>query len=179
MSEPFIGEIRIFGCNFAPRGWAFCQGQLLPIAQNTALFSILGTTYGGDGRTTLGLPDLQGRAPMHPGRGPGLTARRLGEKTGVDEVTLTEAELPSHKHVLYGAQTAGTEASPSNTRMMARDRPTSGDNIVYLNTASTKNTVMAAEAIGTTGGSQAHENRQPLMGMNFCIALVGLYPSRS
>ncbi|KZY95593.1 phage tail protein, partial [Oleibacter sp. HI0075] len=127
MSEPFIGEIRIFGCNFAPRGWAFCQGQLLPIAQNTALFSILGTTYGGDGRTTLALPDLQGRAPMHPGRGPGLTARRLGEKTGVDEVTLTEAELPNHKHVLYGAQTAGTEASPSNTRMMARDRPASGD----------------------------------------------------
>jgi len=116
---------------------------------------------------------------MHPGRGPGLTARRLGEKTGVDEVTLTEAELPNHKHVLYGAQTAGTEASPSNTRMMARDRPASGDNIVYLNTASTKNTVMATEAIGTMGGSQAHENRQPLMGMNFCIALVGLYPSRS
>jgi microcystin-dependent protein len=98
MSEPFIAEIRIFAGNFAPRGWAFCDGQLLPISQNTALFSLIGTTYGGDGRTTTALPNLQGRAPMHPGRGPGLTERRLGQKGGVETVTLSEAQMPNHNH---------------------------------------------------------------------------------
>lgn len=106
MSEPFIAEIRIFAGNFAPRSWAFCDGQLLPVAQNTALFSLIGTTYGGDGRTTTALPNLQGRAPMHPGRGPGLTARRLGERIGTNDVTLTTNQLPPHSHTLNSFPTA-------------------------------------------------------------------------
>lgn len=112
MSEPFIAEIRIFAGNFAPRGWAFCDGQLLPIAQNTALFSLIGTTYGGDGRTTTALPNLQGRAPMHPGRGPGLTSRRLGQKGGVETVTLTEAQMSSHNHTLVELSVGAVPASP-------------------------------------------------------------------
>ncbi len=116
MSEPFVAEIRIFAGNFAPRGWAFCNGQLLPVSQNTALFSLIGTTYGGDGRTTTALPNLQARAPMHPGRGPGLTARRLGQKVGVDTVTLTEAQIPSHTHTARATTTAADTSVPSNTR---------------------------------------------------------------
>ncbi|PHR95908.1 MAG: phage tail protein [Oceanobacter sp.] len=179
MSEPFIGEIRIMGCNFAPRGWATCDGQLLPISQNTALFSLLGTVYGGDGRSTFGLPNLQGRAAMHPGRGPGLTARRLGEVTGVASVSLSEAQLPAHKHIVNGVQGARDSGSPAPTKMMAADAGTTGDNVVYVEASETVNTTMAAEALSTTGGGQPHENRQPMIGMNYCIALVGLYPSRS
>ena len=112
MSEPFLAEIRIFAGNFAPRGWAFCNGQLLPIAQNTALFSLIGTTYGGDGRTTTGLPNLQGRAPMHPGRGPGLTARRLGESGGAETVTLSESQMPSHTHIPRGTTGVNSSETP-------------------------------------------------------------------
>lgn len=174
MSEPFVAEIRIFAGNFAPRGWAFCDGQLLPIAQNTALFSLIGTTYGGDGRTTTALPNMEGRAPMHPGRGPGLTARRLGEKTGVETVTLTEAQMPSHGHSLRGSDARGATASPSQTTSFAEGFPTG----VYSNSQS--NLVdLASEALSTTGGSQAHDNVQPYLVLNFIIALVGLYPSRS
>lgn len=178
MSEPFIGEIRIMGCNFAPRGWAACDGQLLPISQNTALFSILGTVYGGDGRSTFGLPDLQARAAMHPGRGPGLTARRLGEKTGVASVTLNEAQIPAHKHIVSGSQAISDSAAPGPDKMMGIDKAAT-DNILYLDNTGTVNATMAPEALSTTGGGQAHENRQPMIGMNYCIALVGLYPSRS
>jgi len=112
MSEPFIAEIRIFAGNFAPRSWAFCNGQLLPVAQNTALFSLIGTTYGGDGRTTTALPNLEGRAPMHPGRGPGLTSRRLGQRTGVETVTLTEAQIPNHSHTVRARTGAGVAGTP-------------------------------------------------------------------
>ena len=175
MSEPFIAEIRIFAGNFAPRGWAFCDGQLLPIAQNTALFSLIGTTYGGDGRTTTALPNLQGRAPMHPGRGPGLTARRLGEKVGTETVTLTEAQIPSHDHTLRGSTGLASPGGPTNTSSLARSR----GGITAYQTNTTANLVdLNSSALSTTGGGQAHTNLQPFLTLNFIIALQGLYPSR-
>ena len=178
MSEPFIAEVRIFAGNFAPRGWAFCDGQLLPVANNTALFSLIGTTYGGDGRTTTALPNLQGRSAMHPGRGPGLTARRLGEKVGVETVTLSEAQIPSHTHSLGGSSEdadiiADGGGTPANNRTLA----TTGGGRIY--TDSTANIMsLATSAVSNTGGSQAHSNVQPYLTLNFIIALVGLYPSR-
>ena len=175
MSEPFTAEIRIFAGNFAPRGWAFCDGQLLPIAENTALFSLIGTTYGGDGRTTTALPNLQGRAPMHPGRGPGLTARRLGERVGVETVTLSEAQIPSHAHTARASTTAGNSNQTVGTNT-SLGRAVGGQ--AYLNTSS--NLVdLASATLATTGGGQAHTNLQPFLAINFIIALVGLYPSRS
>lgn len=175
MSEPFIAEIRIFAGNFAPRGWAFCDGQLLPIAQNTALFSLIGTTYGGDGRTTTALPNLKGRASMHPGRGPGLTARRLGERAGVESVTLTDAQMPSHSHQLRGAINPSLVRLPSNTVALSRSRGATA-----YQQDSTNNLVdMAQEVLPNAGGGQPHNNLQPYLVMNFIIALVGMYPSRS
>lgn len=177
MSEPFVAEIRIFAINFAPRGWAFCDGQLLPISQNTALFSLVGTTYGGDGRTTLALPNLQDRAAMHPGRGPGLTSRRLGERVGVSTVTLTEAQIPSHAHNPWkNGVNPPTSIDPTN-KLPSRHVD---DNIefVYKQNPTLNATFNSAQA-ATTGGGQSHENTQPYLGLNFCIALVGLYPSRS
>lgn len=175
MSEPFIAEIRIFAGNFAPRSWAFCDGQLLPISQNTALFSLIGTTYGGDGRTTTALPNLEGRAPMHPGRGPGLTSRRLGARIGVETVTLTEAQMPNHSHTARGSTARGVAgAPPSNTSAFARSNP----GIYQTNT--TANLVdMAPQTLSETGGDQSHDNMQPFLTLNFIIALQGLYPSRS
>lgn len=175
MSEPFVAEIRIFAGNFAPRGWAFCDGQLLPVANNTALFSLIGTTYGGDGRTTTALPNLQGRAPMHPGRGPGLTARRLGEKTGVETVTLAEAQIPSHSHTARALSSGGDTTTPGDTTSIARVG--FGDSLYQSDTSS--NLVdLASETLATTGGGQSHDNMQPFLTLNFIIALVGLYPSR-
>lgn len=174
MSEPFTAEIRIFAGNFAPRGWAFCDGQLLPIAQNTALFSLIGTTYGGDGRSTTALPNLQGRAPMHPGRGPGLTARRLGQRIGAETVTLSEAQIPSHSHTARATTSGANTNIPTNTTALAR----SGGDRLYTSTT-TANVDMASETLSTTGGGQAHTNLQPFLVLNFIIALVGLYPSRS
>ena len=165
MSEPFIAEIRIFAGNFAPRSWAFCDGQLLPISQNTALFSLIGTTYGGDGRTTTALPDLQGRAPMHPGHGPGLTSRRLGQKSGAEVATLSEAQIPEHTHTVDG-HTDGDESSPVNN--FVED--------CWYNSTPNQN---SGSVVSTAGGNQAHNNSQPYLAMNFIIALQGLYPSRS
>ncbi len=175
MSEPFIAEIRIFAGNFAPRGWAFCDGQILPISQNTALFSLVGTIYGGDGRTTLGLPDLQGRAPMHPGRGPGLTSRRLGQKVGTETVTLTEAQIPSHSHTARGATILSNVTTPTSNSSLSRSVPGSA----YQDDTRTNLVDLASETHSTTGGGQAHANIQPYLTLNFIIALVGLYPSRS
>lgn len=174
MSEPFIAEIRIFAGNFAPRGWAFCDGQLLPISQNTALFSLIGTTYGGDGRTTTALPNLQGRAPMHPGHGPGLTARRLGERGGVETVTLSEAQMPNHTHTMMAADRNG-EDRPAVGRALAR----STGGAMYQTDSSNNLVNLANTALPSTGGSQAHNNLQPFLAMSFIIALIGLYPSRS
>ena len=177
MSEPFIAEIRIFAGNFAPRGWAFCDGQLLPISQNTALFSLIGTTYGGDGRTTTALPNLQGRAPMHPGRGPGLTSRRLGERGGVETVTVSEAQMPNHNHTVpaFSSGFGSPITDPSDAYL---SQLTSNGN-VYNPTISGSVVDMSDNALQNSGGSQAHNNMQPYLAINFIIALVGLYPSRS
>ncbi len=174
MSEPFIAEIRIFAGNFAPRGWAFCNGQLLPISQNTALFSLIGTTYGGDGRSTTALPNLQGRAPMHPGRGPGLTARRLGQRGGTETVTLSEAQMPSHTHQMQASGRPANNDDPASDRWLG----TAGSsNAAY---APPQNLVqMASQSLESAGGSQPHNNMQPYLAINYIIALVGLYPSRS
>jgi microcystin-dependent protein len=174
MSEPFIAEVRIFAGNFAPRGWAFCDGQLLPISQNTALFSLIGTTYGGDGRTTTQLPDLRGRTPMHAGRGPGLTDRRLGQRGGSEAITVTETQIPNHDHNAQAYTRPGDLADPSN-RSLARS---SGPN-TYQSDATNNLTLMNSAALAPTGGSQAHNNMQPYLTLSFIIALVGLYPSRS
>jgi microcystin-dependent protein len=174
MSEPFVAEIRIFAGNFAPRGWAFCNGQLLPISQNTALFSLIGTTYGGDGRSTTALPNLEGRTPMHPGRGPGLTSRRLGERGGVENVTLSEAEMPNHHHLLMATPELGELRGPSGQALARSSGATA-----YQTDASANLVDLASQALPNAGGSQSHNNMQPFMAMNFIIALVGLYPSRS
>ena len=172
MSEPFIAEIRIFAGNFAPRGWAFCNGQLLPIAQNTALFAIVGTTYGGDGRTTLGLPDLRGRAPMHPGRGPGLTSRRLGERGGVENVTLNLSQLPNHNHRIQATNALATTGAPNNATLA-----NTNGTLRYGDPTDPES--LASEVIASAGGNQAHENMQPWLALNFIIALQGLFPSRN
>jgi microcystin-dependent protein len=171
MSEPFIAEIKIFAGNFAPRGYAFCDGQLLPISQNTALFSLIGTIYGGDGRTTCGLPNLQGRAPMHPGRGPGLTPRVLGERSGAEQVTLTQNQLGSHTHPLRARGDDPNSDSPASAVAASTGDPAFAEpsNLV----------TMAPESIASTGEGQSHANMQPFLVLNFIIALVGLYPSRS
>jgi microcystin-dependent protein len=169
MSEPFTAEIRIFAGNFAPRGWAFCNGQLLPISQNTALFSLIGTTYGGDGRTTTGLPNLQGRAPMHPGRGPGLTPRRLGQSGGTYDVTLTEAQMPSHTHTLRASTEDGRSATPQNMYLATG---------TTMYTSESPNTTLRGDSLPPAGGGQAHNNTQPFLVLSFIIALVGVYPSR-
>ncbi len=171
-SDPFVAQIKIFPYNFAPRGWAFCNGDLLPIAENTALFSLVGTTYGGDGRTTLGLPDLRGRFAMHAGRGPGLSERRLGEKGGVEQVRLTEAQIPSHRHQLNAHKSQGRQDAPNNN-VLAYDRREDQ----YSTEA--PDVDMNSAAIGSAGGGWAHNNMPPYLGFNYCIALWGLYPSRS
>ena len=169
MSEPFLAEVRIFSGNFAPRGWAFCNGQLLPIAQNTALFSLIGTTYGGDGRTTFALPNLKDRLPMHPGRGPGLTSRTLGERTGVQTVTLNELEMPSHNHIIRANDAAaGDEALPTNNFIADVVFTENFENIGAMDSAS----------LSVSGGGQSHANEQPYLAMYFCIATVGTFPSR-
>ena len=170
MSDPFIAEVKIFAGNFAPRGWAFCDGQLLPVAQNTALFSLIGTTYGGDGRTTTGLPNLQGRAPMHQGRGPGLTDRRLGQKIGTETVPLAANQVPQHSHGLRAADNL-TQADPSST-------VGAGPVAMYATGGNLQD--MASDALGSAGGAgAAHNNLQPFLAMTFIIAMTGIYPSRS
>jgi microcystin-dependent protein len=172
MSNPFLGEIRIFGGNFAPRGWAFCNGQLLPISQNTALFSLLGTTYGGDGRTTFALPDLQGRFPMHPGQGAGLSVHVLGEPGGESTVTLGEAEVPPHNHAMFATDSYATTDTPSPSVGLAQ---TAGAPIY----AGAGDLVPLADAVVAEGGDQAHANRPPYLALSFIIAMQGIFPARN
>ena len=174
MSEPFIAEIRIFAGNFAPRNWAFCDGQLLPIAQNTALFSLIGTIYGGDGRTTTALPNLKDRAPMHSGSGPGLTPRSQGQHGGNSAQTLTEAEMAPHTHSMPGSTDPGNKGEISSSSRYAVS-PLGDEQ--YATTSLPK--AMAAGAIQQTGSGQAHNNMPPYLALNFIIALTGTYPSRS
>jgi microcystin-dependent protein len=177
MSDPFVAEIRIFPFNFAPRGWAFCDGQLLPLSQNTALFSLLGTTYGGNGQSNFALPDLQGSVPMHPGQGPGLSEHFLGEQSGVESVTLLTSEIPSHAHTVGRALDAlGDSMTPVNN--------------IWAQTGSVRVAVnsynpgpptgaMKSDVIQPTGSSFPHNNMQPYLTLNFCIALQGVFPPRT
>ena len=180
MAEPFIGEIRPWALNFAPRGWAFCDGQLLPISQNTALFSVIGTTYGGDGRSTLGLPNLQDRAPMHFGRGDGLTNRSLGQVLGTSTVTITEAQMPMHNHGLV-AQNLDANSTSASGQFLAKSNTEGPRGKVPYSTYAPPpaQSQMASVAIGGVGGNLAHDNLQPYLTINMCIALAGLFPSRS
>lgn len=171
--DPFIGEIILFAGNFAPRGWAFCDGQLLPITQYNALFSILGTTYGGDGRTTFALPDLRGRTPIHAGKGPGLSERRLGSKGGQETVTLTANQIPAHNHSINVDANIGNTNVPINN-ILANTGAFDNEYSV-----GTPNAQLSTHAVGNTGGGQAHNNMQPFTTINYIIALQGVFPSRS
>jgi microcystin-dependent protein len=173
MSDPFVGEIKMFAGNFAPRGWALCDGQLLAVSQNDALFSLLGTTYGGDGRTTFALPDMRGRIPIHAGTGPGLSQHRLGEKGGSETHTLSINEVPSHTHAVQALNKPGDSGNPEDRHWAA----SSGTPLAYSN--ADPDTDLAAEAIDGAGGNQSHYNMMPNLCINFIIALFGIYPSRN
>jgi microcystin-dependent protein len=172
MADPFVAEIRIFPFNFAPKGWAWCDGQLLPLSQNTALFSLLGTTYGGNGKSNFALPDLQGRAPMHPGQGPGLSLHDLGETGGSETVSLLESEIPAHSHALRASLDSGDVAIPGPTRSLA----SSSQGVIYNTTSPA--TLMAPEALAPAGGDQPHNNLMPYLTYYFNIALQGVFPPR-
>jgi microcystin-dependent protein len=175
MSDQFVAEIRIFPFNFPPTGWAFCDGQLMPISQNTALFSLLGTTYGGDGKSTFALPDMQGNAPMQPGQGQGLSLRDLGEMSGVESITLLQSEIPLHTHNVICSQGDGTERNPnvSGTGQLLA----TGIGISMYQTPGAMTTA-ALQAISPAGGGLPHNNMQPYLTLNFCIALQGIFPQR-
>ena len=169
--EPFLGQIQPFAFNFAPRGWATCDGQLLPIASHTALFSLIGTTYGGDGRTTFGLPDLRGRVAMHTGTGPGLAIRPIGEKFGSETTTLSVSNMPAHSHTLRASGEAGDSGKPE-------------DNVLASTVGNSYSTAipdlsMSNDAISNTGSGQAFDNMPPFLVVNWCIALVGVFPTRN
>lgn len=171
--EPFIASIILFGGNFAPRGWAFCQGQILSIAQNTALFSLLGTTYGGNGQTTFALPDLRGRVPIHPGQGPGLSSYSLGQMGGTETTTLLSTNIPAHTHALNAVSETGDKPTPQGNFLAA----TGALDPEYRSTGTV--VPMASTAIGISGNSQPFNNIQPYLALNYIIALEGIYPSRN
>ncbi len=175
MADPFLAEIRIFPFNFAPRGWAWCDGQILPLAQNTALFSLLGTTYGGNGASNFALPDLQGRAAMHPGQGPGLSLYDLGEAGGTETVTLLESEIPSHAHGARASNVAATLSSPEGTHIALARR----NGAQFQSNASANLAQLAPESLAPAGGDQPHNNMQPYLTFYFCIALQGVFPPRT
>ena len=174
MADPFVAEIRIFGFNFAPTGWAQCNGQLMPLSQNTALFSLLGTTYGGDGKSNFALPDLQGRVPMQPGQGPGLSLRDLGETGGSQTVTLLQSELPAHNHQMMAANDPGDSNNPTNNAISR-----SSNAAVYGPPNIARTALMSPQSLSITGGSLPHNNMSPYLTLNFCIALQGVFPPRS
>jgi microcystin-dependent protein len=173
MADPFVAEIRIFPFNFAPKGWAWCDGQLLPLSQNTALFSLLGTTYGGDGKSNFALPDLQGRAPMHPGQGPGLSLHDLGETGGSETVSLLESEIPSHSHGLTASRADGGSREAVGQLFAA------GIGGIVPYAAPGALTQLSPNALTPAGGDQPHNNMQPYLTFYFCIALQGVFPPRT
>lgn len=189
MSDPFIGQIVLFGFNFAPRGWATCSGQIMPLSQNVALFSILGTTYGGNGSTTFGLPDLQGCAAIGAGQGPALSEYNIGQTGGTATVDLVTAQMPQHSHAFAVSTDQASAASPAGNLLARAVRPLDGGdpqapgprqaqaNFYSPNPQNTR-TALAANAIGPTGGGEAHNNMQPYLALNFCIALLGQFPTR-
>jgi microcystin-dependent protein len=175
MADPFVAEIRMFGFNFAPRGWAFCNGQILPLSQNTALFSLLGTTYGGNGQSNFALPDLQGRVPMFFGQGPGLSLRDLGETGGEDTVTLTTQEIPSHQHSMMTATTPATANAPSPAVGLSR----SSGGTAYQSNVASGVVQMSPSTLAPYGSGGPHNNDQSYLVVNFCIALQGVFPPRT
>ena len=175
--DAFIGFIAMFGFNFPPRNWALCAGQLLPIAQNTALFSLLGTTYGGNGQTTFGLPDLRGRVPIGMGNGPGLSPRSLGETGGSENVTLISTQMPAHNHTMTASGDGPTQATASGASLASQARTGGTMPIIYANGATTP--VSMASATTQAGGNQPHSNMQPYLAINYCIATQGIFPARN
>jgi microcystin-dependent protein len=175
MSNPFVGEIRIFGGNFAPTGWAFCQGQLLPLSQNTALFSLLGTFYGGNGKSNFALPDLQGRGPMFWGQGAGLSDRFIGEEGGTSTVTLLQSEIPFHNHQLRATTNGAALTDPTNAVWAASSVGRTPPPLY----STTQNSNMSAQALNVAGGSLPHNNMHPFLTLNFIIALTGVFPARN
>jgi microcystin-dependent protein len=174
MSDQFVAEIRIFGFNFAPTGWALCNGQILPISQNTALFSLLGTTYGGNGQSTFALPNMEGSAPMHPGQGPGLSLHDLGEQSGAEFTTLLESEMPNHPHTFQAFATPADLKEPQAGAVLTRTQ-----NGALYNTTVSNLVQMAPQALPPAGGSLPHNNMMPYLTLNFCIALQGIFPPRT
>jgi microcystin-dependent protein len=175
MSNPFVAEIRIFAGNFAPKGWATCDGQILSISQNTALFSLLGTFYGGDGKTTFALPNMQSSAPVHQGQGQGLSQRFLGEASGVPYVTLLTSEMPTHTHFIQGSTEDATLKVPDPSEFLGRSK----GGTIYQSNTSANLVVMNPQCLGVTGGSQPHNNMQPYLTLLFIIALQGVFPARN
>jgi microcystin-dependent protein len=172
VSDPYVGEIRIFGGNFAPAGWAFCQGQTMPISENDTLFTLIGTTYGGDGQETFNLPDLQGRVPVHMGTGTGLSAYTIGETAGVESVTLTIQQIPVHSHPLLASTAGGTTTTPES------NLPASNNTAkIYLKDQPTGS--LANTALTTAGGSQPHDNLMPIIVINYIISLFGVFPTQT
>ena len=169
MSDPYLGEIRLFAGNFAPVNWALCQGQLLSIAENDALYNLIGTTYGGDGQSIFALPDLRGRVPVHQGQGPGLSQRTMGALVGTESVTLTTGQLPAHTHPLHATTAAATITTPAGALLATTTADSYGPGPAT--------TPMAAGAVGPAGGAQPHDNMAPTLTVNYIISLVGIYPS--
>ena len=175
MSDQFLAEVRIFPFTFAPTGWAFCDGQILPLSQNTALFALLGTTYGGDGKSTFALPDMQGNAPMQQGQGQGLSLRDLGEQSGVENITLLVSEIPVHTHILRAHNLDPADAqNPSPATVLAQ----SANGLAYQSNTTQNLTTLNAQALSPAGGGLPHNNMQPYLTLNFCIALQGIFPQR-
>lgn len=175
MTTPYVGEIRMFGGTFAPNGWMFCDGSLLPISENDVLFILIGTTYGGDGQETFALPDLRGRVPLHQGQGPGLTQRQLGEKSGTESVTLIGSQIPTHNHTPTCSSNAGNSAAPGNNVWAANSNTAA----LQFTTSTASPVNMSPASVGTVGGSQPHENRIPFQAVNYIISLFGVFPSQS
>ena len=176
MADPFVAEIRMFPFNFAPKGWAFCNGQIMPISQNTALFSLLGTTYGGDGKSNFALPNMQGNAPIHAGQGPGLSLYDLGQTGGSETVTLLESEIPSHSHAMMSAPTI-VAADSNICTGNSMGKSSQGSAYSAFNAANVVQ--LSPDALALAGGEQPHNNMQPYLTLNFCIALQGVFPPRT
>ena len=173
--DPFVAEIRIYPFNFAPKGWAFCDGQILPLSQNTALFSLLGTTYGGDGKSNFALPNMQGNAPMHPGQGPGLSLHDLGETGGSETVSLLESEIPSHSHAVMASASVGNRTTPQANSISR----VTGSTPFVPSSPSPPIVAFSGNSLAPAGGDQPHNNMQPYLTLNFCIALQGVFPPRT
>jgi microcystin-dependent protein len=173
VSDPFVAEVRVFPFNFAPKGWAFCDGQLLPLSQNTALFSLLGTTYGGDGKSNFALPNMQGNVCMHPGQGPGLSLHDVGEESGSETVSLLESEIPSHTHIPNASLGSADLESPSNLNVLAE-----ADGFAFKQTPFGPIVNMSPQALTPAGGDQPHNNLMPYLTLSFCIAMQGIFPPR-